>query len=384
MDKESLLSKFKESGIQSDEKIFVAPFIPEKKVINAIQSHGLQRKCKPRDILVLIDDTVFGSAKDGLVITSDFISFKGIFEDPIAFDFEDIYEVENDGPALIINGQKFKFVQPDKTNIYKLYLVLDEILGDTEEDDDEYDEDADENSEVDDSDDESIDLLAIQFALIDTIEECKKEYSKIMENVKRIYLGIDGLSKSAITMKADNCGKEVGYSLVKLAMLVQLRDLVEEYNAEIDDLKKAGLVGYLNSLIYLTDSFEENANNIQREIGNYFSDATIKRLEKDINSSSDEDETKFLEKFKGFLECTGGLLELTKAALDDRQFFQASFNGTANLVAMGGIYYILQLSKKAKIEAEKVGLWVAATFGAKFIDNNWPGIKDEFAKKVFR
>lgn len=61
------------------DKIYVAPNIPTKKIINFIDTIGIN--IKSDDIIVLVDDTVFGSAKTGFIITNEYIVSKEQFED---------------------------------------------------------------------------------------------------------------------------------------------------------------------------------------------------------------------------------------------------------------------------------------------------------------
>lgn len=47
------------------------PDIPEKKLRNAMASYGTQGGIRPEDVLVLCDTTLFGSAKEGFLLTAD-------------------------------------------------------------------------------------------------------------------------------------------------------------------------------------------------------------------------------------------------------------------------------------------------------------------------
>lgn len=58
------------------EKIYFAPDFPPQKLRNALASYGFGVDAD--DVVVLIDDTVFGSAKDGVIITRDSLQFKEI------------------------------------------------------------------------------------------------------------------------------------------------------------------------------------------------------------------------------------------------------------------------------------------------------------------
>lgn len=61
-----------------DRSVFFYPDIPEKKLINAIQKYA--PSVDKNDVLVLIDDTVFGRATEGALLTSDHFYTNEAFE----------------------------------------------------------------------------------------------------------------------------------------------------------------------------------------------------------------------------------------------------------------------------------------------------------------
>ncbi|MCG9756251.1 hypothetical protein L1D40_13625 [Shewanella insulae] len=72
--------------------VFVAPGIPEKKLNNAAKSMGLVDRVNT--IIAIYDNTVFGSAKDGLAFTGENLVFKPMFDDPMLFPYDDIEKVD--------------------------------------------------------------------------------------------------------------------------------------------------------------------------------------------------------------------------------------------------------------------------------------------------
>ncbi|MXR69920.1 hypothetical protein GNT65_14755 [Shewanella sp. JBTF-M18] len=72
--------------------VFVAPGIPEKKLNNAAKSMGLVDRVNT--IIAIYDNTVFGSAKDGLAFTGEHLVFKPMFDDPMLFPYDDIEKVD--------------------------------------------------------------------------------------------------------------------------------------------------------------------------------------------------------------------------------------------------------------------------------------------------
>ena len=75
-------------------RIYIAPNIPLKKLHNALESYG--QGLKPSDVLVLLDDTIFSSGKDGLLVTERELRVKEAFNPPETFAL--------DGIALGIRG----------------------------------------------------------------------------------------------------------------------------------------------------------------------------------------------------------------------------------------------------------------------------------------
>ncbi|MFP0710001.1 J domain-containing protein [Acinetobacter baumannii] len=115
--------------LRSSDNIYFAPVIPNKKVQGAMSylPHGVS----PNDILMLIDDTVFGSAKTGMCLTAKGLFYKASFEDEQAYLFEHIQQVEADigmiTSSILINSQdELNFSQLDKGAIRALVAFLNE------------------------------------------------------------------------------------------------------------------------------------------------------------------------------------------------------------------------------------------------------------------
>lgn len=76
----------------SPKNIFISPEIPEKKLNNAIKSFGCEDNHKA--ILAIYDNTIFGSAKDGIVFTGEKILYKASFEEKIEIYYDNFESVE--------------------------------------------------------------------------------------------------------------------------------------------------------------------------------------------------------------------------------------------------------------------------------------------------
>ena len=88
--------------------VYIHPNIPLKKINNAIDSYG-NSDIRPEDVMILLDDSVFGSAKDGVLLTKDFIFAKLSSNKPVFFKIDNIKTIDSSGlvyATLNINGSK--------------------------------------------------------------------------------------------------------------------------------------------------------------------------------------------------------------------------------------------------------------------------------------
>lgn len=115
--------------LRSSDNIYFAPVIPNKKLQGAMSylPHGVN----PSEVLMLIDDTVFGSAKVGMCLTAKGLFYKANFEDEQAYLFEHIQRVDAEigmiTSSILINGQdELNFTQLDKGMVRTLVNFLNE------------------------------------------------------------------------------------------------------------------------------------------------------------------------------------------------------------------------------------------------------------------
>lgn len=134
---ESLLIK-RDKWNWSYDNVFVKPNIPHKKLMNAL---GYAPDAKPEDVLLLIDDTVFGGAKDGMLVTNDALYCHEIMTSPVKISFEDITEVGMDRNSQVLVNKRnfFKATIVDHlallTITARINSVLKEIRGEKENND---------------------------------------------------------------------------------------------------------------------------------------------------------------------------------------------------------------------------------------------------------
>lgn len=115
--------------LRCSDNIYFSPVIPNKKLQGAMTyfPHGVS----PNDVLMLIDDTVFGSAKVGMCLTAKGLFYKASFEDEQAYLFEHIQQVEADigilSNSILINGHdELSFSQLDKGVVRALVAFINE------------------------------------------------------------------------------------------------------------------------------------------------------------------------------------------------------------------------------------------------------------------
>lgn len=85
--------------------VYTNPFIPKKKLDNAIASYG-DDSIYPEDVLLLVDDTLFGSAKEGFFLTREYFHITGGYWGHLS-SIKDIYQkVTLTVPYMIIEDVK--------------------------------------------------------------------------------------------------------------------------------------------------------------------------------------------------------------------------------------------------------------------------------------
>lgn len=107
-------------ALQGQGSIYLAPNIPYKKLAGA--QHYLPRQVQLDQVIILIDDTVFGSAKIGLCITEQGLYYKADFEELVYCPWQQINRIDTDigmiNQNIIINQQlKLSFTQPERQAI---------------------------------------------------------------------------------------------------------------------------------------------------------------------------------------------------------------------------------------------------------------------------
>lgn len=109
------------------DKIAFAPDIPLKKLSGALVSIGAY--VKPEEVVVLVDDTVFGGSKEGVFITKDRIFIKEKFIDLAIYRLDSIHHIGADGLKIFINHREIVgLTQPDKPDMESLFAAINDYL----------------------------------------------------------------------------------------------------------------------------------------------------------------------------------------------------------------------------------------------------------------
>ncbi len=123
----SLLEFLQAQKYSSSGRIHVAPNIPKKLLSNALSAYGLT--VAPSEVLVLIDDTMFASGKDGCLIGQEYLAIRESFSDAMVYAYDEVDALELKGSKLFLNKrQAIVFNMPDKDDLHDCFSLLQEWL----------------------------------------------------------------------------------------------------------------------------------------------------------------------------------------------------------------------------------------------------------------
>lgn len=120
-------------ALTHDQSIYLYPHIPRNKLANALSSYIIDAHVITDDIVLLLDDTLFGSAKDGLSLTDTTLYVHEKFSEPVAYDLSAISSVywrnELLAKVLYIDGERVMALsQPHETTLTALCQVISTYL----------------------------------------------------------------------------------------------------------------------------------------------------------------------------------------------------------------------------------------------------------------
>ena len=123
----SLLAFLQAKKYSSSGRVHVAPNIPKKLLSNALAAYDLT--LDPSDVVVLIDDTMFGSGKDGCLIGQQYLAIRESFSDAMVYAYDEVDALELKGKKLFLNKrQAIAFNMPDKDDLHDCFSLLQEWL----------------------------------------------------------------------------------------------------------------------------------------------------------------------------------------------------------------------------------------------------------------
>lgn len=110
-------------------RVYFAPRIPVKKLSAARGNYAAD--IKEGEVVALIDTTVFGGAKEGMVLTEEGMRIKELMSAPVDLPWTDIRSLDLRGTAIWINGhQVADCPMVDKPELERLFAVVREFLRD--------------------------------------------------------------------------------------------------------------------------------------------------------------------------------------------------------------------------------------------------------------
>ncbi|WP_284085029.1 hypothetical protein [Acinetobacter haemolyticus] len=123
--------------LHNDRNVHLAPNIPASKLAGALSY--LPSEVQAEDILILVDDTVFGSAKLGLVVTAEQLFYKAQMESVREWQLRNIGRLDMEqgwfNRSLRINGlQKLELIQIENHTLAALLKLLQQHILDLHQD----------------------------------------------------------------------------------------------------------------------------------------------------------------------------------------------------------------------------------------------------------
>ncbi|QKJ04889.1 hypothetical protein [Yersinia mollaretii] len=121
---------FNKSGFTNCSRIYVYPNIPAKKLSNALASY--KSNLAEDDVIVLIDNTMMGSGKDGALICRNGIVIRDSFDDASRYMFDTLDSIKIEGVKLYLDNKKvISFSMPNKSDIQRLFQLINRWHQDT-------------------------------------------------------------------------------------------------------------------------------------------------------------------------------------------------------------------------------------------------------------
>lgn len=112
----------------TSEAIFFAPNIPRDKLENALAAYG--SSVSQKDVVILIDDTFWGSAKEGILVTTDALLFNEKGKSPRRAKLEILRNLASRENQIILNGKNVGSLgKAGKLELGYVFSVLNDYVG---------------------------------------------------------------------------------------------------------------------------------------------------------------------------------------------------------------------------------------------------------------
>jgi hypothetical protein len=98
--------------------------IPKKKLNNAIKSYCEDSGAEYETPLILLDDTVFGSAKKGFLLTEESLNIKDDDDKVLNIQLRDINAFNARAGRISVNGKGYKFLSEGEESNWKIFDTL--------------------------------------------------------------------------------------------------------------------------------------------------------------------------------------------------------------------------------------------------------------------
>jgi hypothetical protein len=116
-----------QSFTRSVDRMYVYPEFDDEKLDNAIKAYAPQ--VDKETVLVLFDSTMWGSGKEGFLLTPDKLYHKALLEDPLEIPlYKDMEITYNGGNTIILDGKKISLLGSRLQNFSKFFEELQQYI----------------------------------------------------------------------------------------------------------------------------------------------------------------------------------------------------------------------------------------------------------------
>ena len=105
------------------DRMYLSPNIPLKKLSGALENYGAE--LRPADVVLLVDDTIFGGGGDGVLVTEDALYLKLLGSDRRVFPLQALQTLQTTKKALYLDGRKLiQLNMPDARGVDAVFARI--------------------------------------------------------------------------------------------------------------------------------------------------------------------------------------------------------------------------------------------------------------------